>query len=103
MIGTAPEPRAKKDRVLKLEIQPAKGEISASTEKLVVENVLSERPNGVETTIMWREKFRAEKKLTGEKQGLGKGVQEKKARELKDAMESSIRQQDENQKPVDVD
>lgn len=70
----APEPRAKKERVLKLEVQPLKEQMSASTEKLVVEKVLTERPNGVESStsggIMSRERIRAEKKGGNSKKGL---------------------------------
>ncbi|TVY28594.1 tRNA-specific adenosine deaminase subunit [Lachnellula hyalina] len=106
--GRAPEPRAKKERVLKLEVKPlgGKDKMSASTEKLVVEEVLSERPNGVETTIMSREKLRAGRKQSGGKQGVDKGLQVKKARQLKDVTDSGIngrleRQQDESLKDVD--
>jgi len=108
MYETAPEPRAKKERVLKLEVKPlgGKDKMSASTEKLVVEEVLSERPNGVETTIMSREKLRAGRKQSGGKQGVDKGLQVKKARQLKDVTDSGIngrleRQQDESLKDVD--
>lgn len=108
MYRTAPEPRAKKERVLKLEVKPLgeKDKMSASTEKLVVEEVLSDRPNGVEPTIMSREKLRAERKHSGGRQGVDKGLQVKKSRQLKDASESGIngrleRQQYELLKDVD--
>ncbi|TVY58205.1 tRNA-specific adenosine deaminase subunit TAD2 [Lachnellula suecica] len=77
--GRAPEPRTKRERVLKLVVEPLKKEG-------VVEKVLGERANGVETQRMKQEKWDTVKPIS---------AQEWMMRELKDAMESRI---DENRR-----